>query len=78
MRRLLNYPYHKQLCITALEWLLERGFHRFKRGSLPALPIYFHAPRPHHWLDVCVKPGVAGVYPHGVCGAASTYRNSTI
>ncbi|MBW4452894.1 MAG: hypothetical protein KME55_09435 [Nostoc indistinguendum CM1-VF10] len=24
------------------EWLLERGFHRFKRGSLPAVPIYFH------------------------------------
>jgi len=23
------------------EWLLERGFHRFKRGRLPALPIYF-------------------------------------
>lgn len=23
------------------EWLLERGFHRFKKGSLPALPIYF-------------------------------------
>ncbi len=23
------------------EWLLERGFHHFKRGSLPALPIYF-------------------------------------
>ncbi|WP_207714086.1 transposase [Scytonema sp. UIC 10036] len=23
------------------EWVLERGFHRFKRGSLPALPIYF-------------------------------------
>ncbi|MCC5637018.1 hypothetical protein LC593_14370 [Nostoc sp. CHAB 5844] len=23
------------------EWLLERGLHRFKRGSLPALPIYF-------------------------------------
>lgn len=23
------------------EWLLERGFHRFKRGSLPALPLYF-------------------------------------
>jgi len=23
------------------EWLLERVFHRFKRGSLPALPIYF-------------------------------------
>ncbi len=25
-------------------WLLERGFHRFKRGSLPALPIYFQNP----------------------------------
>jgi transposase len=23
------------------QWLLERGFHRFKRGRLPALPIYF-------------------------------------
>ncbi len=23
------------------EWLLERGFHRLKRGQLPALPIYF-------------------------------------
>lgn len=23
------------------EWLLERGFHRFKRGRLPALPLYF-------------------------------------
>jgi transposase len=23
------------------QWQPERGFHRFKRGSLPALPIYF-------------------------------------
>jgi len=23
------------------QWLLEHGFHRFKRGRLPALPIYF-------------------------------------
>lgn len=23
------------------EWLLEHGFHRFKRGQLPALPMYF-------------------------------------
>ncbi len=23
------------------QWLLERGFHRFKRGNIPALPIYF-------------------------------------
>ncbi len=23
------------------QWLLERGFHHFKHGQLPALPIYF-------------------------------------
>jgi transposase len=23
------------------QWLVERGFHRFKRGQLPVLPIYF-------------------------------------
>ena len=23
------------------QWIVERGFHRFKRGQLPALPIYF-------------------------------------
>ena len=27
--------YHRE------QWLLEGGFHRFKRGQLPALPIYF-------------------------------------
>ena len=26
------------------EWLVERGFHRFKQGSLPALPLYVRAP----------------------------------
>lgn len=26
------------------EWLVERGFHRFKKGSLPALPIYLQLP----------------------------------
>jgi transposase len=26
------------------EWLVERGFHRFKNGALPALPIYLHLP----------------------------------
>jgi transposase len=23
------------------QWIIERSFHRFKRGQLPALPIYF-------------------------------------
>jgi len=26
------------------EWVVERGFHRFKNGSLPALPIYLQLP----------------------------------
>ena len=26
------------------EWLVERGFHRFKKGSLPALPLYLQLP----------------------------------
>jgi len=26
------------------EWLVERGFHRFKKGALPALPIYLQLP----------------------------------
>ena len=27
------------------EWVVERGFHRFKEGSLPALPLYLHLPQ---------------------------------
>ncbi|MDF5722136.1 MAG: hypothetical protein PUP91_16940 [Rhizonema sp. PD37] len=45
------------------EWLLEPGFHRFKRRSLPALPIYFRAPRPNNWLDVLVKQERCGCLP---------------
>lgn len=26
------------------EWLVEHGFHRFKKGDLPALPLYLHLP----------------------------------
>jgi transposase len=26
------------------EWLVERGFHRFKQGCLPALPLYVRVP----------------------------------
>jgi len=26
------------------EWLVEHGFHRFKNGDLPALPLYLHLP----------------------------------
>jgi len=27
------------------EWLVERGFHRFKQGSLPTLPLYLRVPQ---------------------------------
>jgi transposase len=27
------------------EWLVERGFHRFKRGSIPALPLFLRIPQ---------------------------------
>jgi len=26
------------------EWLVERGFHRFKRGHIPALPLFLRLP----------------------------------
>ena len=26
------------------EWLVEHGFHRFKKGDLPVLPLYLHLP----------------------------------
>jgi len=26
------------------EWLVERGFHRFKKGKIPALPLYLRIP----------------------------------
>jgi len=26
------------------EWLVERGFHRFKRGHIPALPLFLRIP----------------------------------
>lgn len=40
-----NAPVERLALPTAVayyreQWQLERGFHRFKRGSLPALPIY--------------------------------------
>ena len=36
------------------QWQPERGFHRFKRGSLPALPIYFHSGTEDTRIDVPV------------------------
>jgi transposase len=41
-----NAPIHRLSLNQAIayyreQWLVERGFHRFKRGQLPALPIYF-------------------------------------
>lgn len=60
------------------EWLLERGFHRFKRGRLPALPIYFHASRPDCRLDVLADLGITGIYKSGVGRATLTSTSSTV
>lgn len=43
---LTNAPTERLSLVQAVtfyreQWQLERGFHRFKRGQLPALPIYF-------------------------------------
>lgn len=60
------------------EWLLERGFHRFKRGSLPALPIYFQNPDRITGLMFLLNLAQAGVYINGVCSAAGSPTNPTI
>ncbi len=44
------------------EWLLERGFHRFKRGRLPALPIYFQNQDRITGLMFLLTIARAGVY----------------
>lgn len=35
---------HESVRYYRSEWLVERGFHRFKNGALPALPIYLQLP----------------------------------
>jgi transposase len=45
-----NAPVERLCLPTAVayyrdQWQLERGFHRFKRGNLPALPIYLQSPQ---------------------------------
>jgi transposase len=60
------------------EWLLERGFHRFKRGSLPALPIYFQNQDRITGLMFLLNIASASFYPDGVCGAAGTSTPSAI
>ncbi|MCC5632855.1 transposase [Nostoc sphaeroides CHAB 2801] len=54
------------------EWLLERGFHRFKRGSLPALPIYFQNEDRITGLMFVLNIAKARIYLDGVCGTAGS------
>ena len=50
------------------EWLLERGFHRFKRGNLPALPIYFqNQDRIVGLMFLLIDYRITGFYSHRVC-----------
>jgi len=60
------------------EWLLERGFHRFKRGSLPALPIYFQNEDRITGLMFVLNIAMLCIYPNGVCGKARSQAFATI
>ncbi len=60
------------------EWLLERGFHRFKRGSLPALPIYFQNQDRITGLMFVLNIAMLCIYSNGVCGTAGSSANATI
>ena len=39
-----SLPLSQAIAYYRDEWLVERGFHRFKRGSLPALPLWLRLP----------------------------------
>ncbi|MEC4812129.1 MAG: hypothetical protein SAK29_02435, partial [Scytonema sp. PMC 1069.18] len=53
------------------EWLLERGFHRFKRGSLPALPIYFQNQNRIIGLMFLLNIAMLCIYLDGDCSISS-------
>ena len=52
------------------QWQPERGFHLFKRGRLPALPMYFHSGSSYSRVNVSADDCPAGVHPHRVCCAS--------
>lgn len=41
----LRLPLEQAIAYSRDEWLIERGYHRFKKGSLPALPLFIRLPQ---------------------------------
>ena len=60
------------------QWQPERGFHRFKRGRLPALPLYFRMGPKDSRLDVSVDDCPASFHVDGVCGSPSVGGGATV
>lgn len=77
-----NAPVERLTLPTAVayyreQWQLERSFHRFKRGNLPALPIYLQNEQRIIGLMFLLTIARASLYLDGVRGAASTPRTTT-
>ena len=60
------------------EWTVERGFHRFKQGCLPVLPLFIRLPEritgTDKRIDGTVIYCLTGVNADGVCGAPRVSR----
>ena len=52
------------------EWLVERGFHRFKKGQIPALPLFLRIPERIKGLMLLLTVCTAGADPNGIYGPA--------
>jgi len=49
-----------------VEWLVERGFHRFKRGHIPVLPLFLRLPEKNQGADADVDHRPSGIDPDGI------------
>ena len=60
------------------QWQPERGFHRFKRGRLPALPIYFQDEDRIRGLMFLLTIALRVFTVDGICGSSSIGWGQTV
>ena len=60
------------------QWQPERGFHRLKRGCLPALPVYFHSGPKNSRINVFVDNCLASFQLNGICSSSSVNGSKTV
>ena len=60
------------------QWQPERGFERFKRGRLPALPIYFQDEERIRGLMLLLTIALTLFTKHGICCASSISHSTAI